>query len=332
MNQRDGLPNPHPTVEYDMSTATDLSVTPDRATALTELEAVAKECRTELMAVDAPFKTGFAIARAIRKLNALITDDMMTDVMALQGHPLGFRTDKDRDKTTGGPGPGYPVEVVRPAFIEATVRNFRSVNNEWNIIAGRFYGAKAGFERLVKTYPGLTGFSESASIPERHGDRAFVGYVAQWQLDGQLMNIQKSEKKLADGTPFDDRFVIRVNQGMGDDAILGKCYRKAYAAVYDVLTGSVLGTPEGEVEYGAGGGAASSPVTRSTLFDTSPVTEPTNPAGQDVMLVEYGRKLAECQKKTDVGPIAKQGGADVRLSTESRAEVAKLCTGRRAEL
>lgn len=317
-----------------MTTGTELTInaTPEQ---LTELEAVAHECQLQLQNVETPFQASFALAAATRKLDALITDAMMDDILALQGQALGFRTDKDRDKM-GNAGPGYPVAVVRPAFIEATVRGFRPINNEFNIIAGRFYGAKAGFERLVKGYPGLTNFEESASVPERSGPKtALVGYVAKWEFKGEEMRYERLQKKLPSGALFDNRIVIRVNEGMIEDAILGKAYRKAYAGILNLLNEHVV-IPEGDVDDGVIDVESSAPkVQKSTLFDKEPY-DPTDaepdPSEQTELIELYTQDLAGVENKSQISTIAKRAGGDGGLTDASRKIVVDMCTKRRKEV
>ena len=301
---------------------------------IAKIEGVARECQMQLRNTEAPFAASFTLAAGVKMMESLITDEMMQDVMALQGKPLGFKTDKDRDKM-GNPGPGYPVAVVRTVFIEATVRGFRPVNNEFNIIAGRFYGCKTGFERMVKTFPGLADFQESFAVPERAGGKALVAYVGSWTLDGQPGRLDRKVKQLQGGGAFDDRFVIRVNEGMGDDAILGKAKRKAYAAIYDLLTGSVLSTPEGDA--GEILDVESEPldaprVQQSSLFADAPPVDATSQHGQAGLIGEYQRNLDECEKKTHVGAVAKKAGGDIRLTDTSRREVMDCCTKRQSAL
>jgi hypothetical protein len=294
--------------------------------AIAELEKVAKECGHELANTESQFGSAFAIATLTKRLDELITDEMMDDVMSLCGHPLGFRTDKD-DKPDK-----YPVEVVRPVFIEATIRGFRTTNNEFNIIAGRFYGCKNGFSRLVKTHPGLTNFEESMAVPERQGGRALVGYVARWELNGEEMNYQRGKKRVSGGSDFDDRIVVRVNEGMGDDAILGKAARKAYAAIHDLITGHNVPTPEGDV-----GDTIDvpprKPVRKSLLFDDTP-PEDTGPSEseQEAVVAEYESKIGVADAPRHIGPIAKQAGGDVRLTDASRKTVMASCQSRRKAL
>jgi hypothetical protein len=312
-------------MERNMSESTALATKQQQ---IAEIDRIAKDCRTQLANIDEQFSASFALAELTAKLDNAITPAMMTTVMSLQGHALGFRTDKD------GKPDEYPVEVVRPAFIEATVRGFRPVNNEFNIIAGRFYGCKNGFERIVKTFPDLVNFQESMAVPEMKGGAALVPYVAHWELCGEPMAYQRSVKKLPDGTPFDDRIVVRVNSGMGHDAVLGKAYRKAYAGIYDLLTGHTTPTPEGDVSDSLDVASRPSGVRQSGLFSDEPVTEevPPDVGIQEDKLKAYEIRLDECESKTDVSPIAKAAGADTSLSDATRKEVAKLCTEKRKEL
>lgn len=290
-----------------------------------ELDSVARECRELLCNVDEQFGAAFKFAALTKQLDRLITDEMMANVMALRGHALGFRTDKDGKPTE------YAIEVVRPAFIEATIRGFRATNNEFNIIAGRFYGCKNGFARLVRTFPGLTNFEDSLGVPDRQGGRAFVSYVASWLLDGEEMHYERAKKRRPNGTEHDDRISVRVNEGMIDDGILGKATRKAFAGIYDLLTGHTVPTPEGDV--GDVLTVESRKPRKSRLFDDAPPENAgQDDATQDALIVEYDKKIHDADAPRHIGPIAKQAGGDSRLTTESRKEIMDLCKDRRKEL
>jgi hypothetical protein len=184
---------------------------------------------------DSPFSSALTLSQGITALRELLDDGIMREVMKLADTPLGFLTDRgptarNRD---GSPVSPYQIGEVRDAIIEAALRGFRVAGNEFNIISGRFYGAKSGLHRKVITYPGVTDFRESLGIPKLVGDRgAVVTAEATW-----LKNGVKDELKR--------EFAIRVNAAMGTDAILGKLQRKLYAAVLNRLSG--IFTPEGEV-------------------------------------------------------------------------------------
>jgi hypothetical protein len=202
------------------------------------------------------FESELAVARAVGDLRAALTPEMMQPVMALMNTDLGFRTDRDpkitpKDKD-GNPMTPYSLDVVREVVIEAKLRGFHVVGNEFNIIAARFYACKNGFRRKVITWPGVTDFKDSYDVPRLVGDKgAIVKCKATWRKDG-----------IADG--LEREFPIRVNFGMGADAILGKTQRKLLAAVHDRLSGVI--TPEGDI----GDEVVPAPATPEPKFSEKP--------------------------------------------------------------
>jgi hypothetical protein len=201
-----------------------LSAKPEQ---ILELDGIVKECNLSNMTAEQAFESAFRMAAGVQKLRLTITPAMMKDIMALQGTALGFRTDKDRDG-------GYTVEVVKDCAIEAVLRGFRLVGNEINIIAGRMYGTKEGFARLVREFEGITDLRLLPGVPRMQNGGALVTYKATWNFDGVPNKLERE-------------FAIRVNSGMGADAITGKATRKMLAAIYGQLTGSEHALPEGEV-------------------------------------------------------------------------------------
>ncbi len=180
-----------------------------------------------------PFSSALALSNGIKALRGLLDDEIMSEIMNLADTPLGFLTDRgtkpERER--------YQVHEVRDAIIEASLRGFRVAGNEFNIISSRFYAAKNGLHRKVVTYPGVTDFKEFLGVPKLSGDRgAIVSAKATWLKDNIKCELSRE-------------FAIRVNSGMGADAILGKCQRKLYAAVLNRLSGIV--TPEGEIDDAA---------------------------------------------------------------------------------
>ncbi len=191
------------------------------------------------------FGRAFRMASAIRALHRAISDDMMNDIMALQGTGLGFLTDKD-DPAKNNP-PGYPLVEVKLVAIEAALMGAYWVGNEFNIIANRPYLTKNFFTRKLREFPGLTDLKLFPGVPALVGDKgALVPYVATWKLNGEEMRIERLLEKLDDKRDLDGRICVRVNSGMGADAILGKAERKIKAAIWARLTGSDF--TDGEVE------------------------------------------------------------------------------------
>lgn len=169
--------------------------------------------------VEKGFSKAFITAAAIENLKLMLTDEIMKPIMGLQGSPLGFRTDKD---STGG----YPVKVVRDCAITALLKGVQVTGNMFNIIANRDYITKEGFTYLLKNYKGLDSYSIIHGIPVMKGDKgAVVTSTITWTYAG------KDFSQTLDTA-------IRVNNGMGTDAILGKADRKVKCWLYNHLSGN----------------------------------------------------------------------------------------------
>jgi hypothetical protein len=174
----------------------------------------------EIGTMSSGFEKALTIAGAIDSLKGALDDKAMKMVMKLQGSALGFRTDKD---SSGG----YPVDVVKEALIEAVLRGVQPVGNHFNIIAGRCYVTKEGFAYLLKNLEGFTDFRPIYGIPKSLNGGAIVPCEASWKYFG------KSDRLECD-------IPIKVNSGMGADAILGKAARKLMSRVYAQVTGSEM--------------------------------------------------------------------------------------------
>lgn len=183
----------------------------------TDLENVIK--RGSLMALEkmGAIRKGFAMANAVAEMKRLITKEIMESIVPLQNTSLGFRTD-NKD--------GYSPAVVRDCFIEACLRGLNPVGNEFNIISGRCYITKEGFTRLLREMPGLTDLRLSFGVPKIMGDKgAVVTSAATWKFNGVADSIERE-------------IPVKINAGMGSDAILGKAERKLRASIYSQITGS----------------------------------------------------------------------------------------------
>ncbi len=206
--------------------------------AAADIEKAINECGVQAITKLPAFIQAVQMAHGISAMRAALSDQLVqTVIMPLQGSPLGFLTDQDSKG-------GYGLSVVRDCAIDAMLRGFRVVGNEMNIISGRFYGTKGGYSRLVAEFPGLTDLQLQAGVPQSVGDKgALVPYVAVWRLHGKEMILRCAQEK--DGT--DMRIPVKVNGGMGADAILGKAERKMLFRIYQRVNGSSFGAVDGEV-------------------------------------------------------------------------------------
>lgn len=199
-----------------------------------EIEGIVSECGMLALHGQAPLVQALQLADGIQRMREVISLAVVQKYfMPLQGTPLGFVTDRDHPKD--GQPSCYPVEVVRDVAIEAFIRGFRPIGNEINIISGRLYVAKAGFERVVREFPGLTDLVYELGVPEAGPNgTSLVQFDSSWKLYG--VDDMISGRPAKDGT-IDSRIVVRLNSGMGPDGALGKATRKLFARIYTRLTG-----------------------------------------------------------------------------------------------
>jgi hypothetical protein len=179
----------------------------------------------------------FMLSNATLRLREALTDDIIQQVMILEGSPLGYRTDKDSKKNDNEK---YPIATVRDCVVEALIRGARLTGNEMNIISSRAYFTKEFFERKVKELPGLTDLVIKEGVPVRSDTNALVPMFAEWKHNGKRKSLDCCLVKDGDTLVSDTRIPVRVNEGQIVDAIMGKAKRKMLARIYNVMTGSTL--------------------------------------------------------------------------------------------
>jgi hypothetical protein len=295
------------------------------------LEDVLTSTESRLRAVRQKFEGGestMATKAAATSLSLQIVRDSITRefiekwVMPLMNSPLGFMTDR-------GPSSGkrYAAEELIDPVCECLVRGFSLVGNEFNVIAGRFYGAQAGYRRLVREIPGVTDMEELAGEPvfAQGGGTATVRYIVRLKVDGKPWQL-KGEKA---GETTGRKFTIRVNSGMGPDAVIGKAARKALKAVYEQLTGTTItdfDEPEAITPEVNGNGETLQPGRQKipskqpsiqpspeTKPDAKPINEPREPTADELAALDAANDLAErlgnaIEESTTLAGLQKLGG------------------------
>lgn len=215
----------------------------DKATiddAQDKIERVVKACDMIKLSELKMLEQAITLSTGIRALKKVMTDQVVSEIfMPLQGSQLGFLTDKDKDS-------GYPMQVVRNCWIQGFLWGLQPVNNELNIIAEKAYAAKNGLERKVRQ--AVQDLIIRPGVPVSSGDKtALIPMRAQWTFNGKRCELVKDLSKLNDGLTFDERYAIRVNAGMGPDAIIGKAYRKLYRDILAMLTNNTMNLADGDV-------------------------------------------------------------------------------------
>lgn len=171
--------------------------------------------------------------------------EIQSRVQRLQDTPLGFRTDRDPaiiNSKTGQPNKPYEYAIVREAVIEALLRGLQLVGNQFNIIAGRFYCTKEGFESLIRNQTSVTSFRPVIGVPENKG-----GSVVPENKGGNV-TVYCTATWLQSGEPasLEVEIPIRVNSASTADQLIGKAKRKFLARCYEQMSGNSM--PEGDAE------------------------------------------------------------------------------------
>lgn len=119
--------------------------------------AIGKQYAGELASSEEFFKP-IVMAMAIKDLREALTPEAMAAVKELAGTSLGFLTDKK-------PNEQYSIDVIRECVVEAMIRGVGVVGNQFNIIAGRFYMARNGWEAKLRK-AGCTQIVPTVGKPE----------------------------------------------------------------------------------------------------------------------------------------------------------------------
>lgn len=198
-----------------------------------QVNTIAKQLNDQVLSVVGQeaitgFEKAFLIATAVGFLREKLTDEYMQPIMNLQGNKLGFRTDKDREG-------GYGIKVVRECVIEAVLNGLQPYGNQFNIIGGNCYYTKEGLGCMLKNLSTKFGlrYDIVPELPRIKDQSGAVVMNLSWSIGGGELQTKKID------------FPIRVNSGMGTDAVIGKATRKARAWLYAHITGNEIS--EGDV-------------------------------------------------------------------------------------
>ena len=177
------------------------------------------------------------LAQGIEELRNLFSrPEIQARVQALQDTALGFRTDKDPNvlnRKTNQPNKPYPYEVVKDAVIEALLRGLQLVGNQFNIIAGRFYCTKEGFESLIRSQPAVTNFKLKIGVPQAKNGGVVVQCSATWKQGGEAADLEAE-------------IPVKSNDSSTADQLIGKATRKFLSRCYQQMTGNTM--PDGDAE------------------------------------------------------------------------------------
>jgi len=278
------------------------------------IDAVVEQSNMAVLEQMPSFTRGLALGKAMKQLRELVDDNVMADVLQLAGSPLGFRTDKDEKG-------GYPKEVVKDAVIHCLLRGGSVVGNEMNIIAGKAYLTKEYYVRKCREL--VHDLRVIEHVPQMSSGGALVGMEATWVFEGRADSIRCV--KTAEG---DSRIAVRVNSGMGVDAILGKAYRKLYARIYRRVTGSSWL----EAEAANDPDEQATAITHTETVEVHEATEEAQEPPQQASVLEGIRDvLAAFEQVTQVDEWQQQAEALATVDEEAM-RIAEWCDWRREQI
>ncbi len=222
------------------------------------LEALSLEIQRAWM-VQGNFTRAIAYGMAVAQLREALDEKVMKALCKLKNSKLGFRTDEV-------PHQPYPMELVRDCIIDAATLGLQCVGNQFNIIGGNMYVTKEGFTFLLRQLSQQGALRDMKFIyhPAEITESSTMGTSRSGE---QYQKIEREGRVMVEvscvyqGKAIREQleFVIRVNKGMSQDAVLGKAERKAKAWLYNHLTDQAISDGEAEAEAmrdvtpGAGG-------------------------------------------------------------------------------
>lgn len=211
------------------------------ADASAKIQRVVEACDIVKLSEMAALEQAVTLAKGIQALKRVFTEQLVEEVfMPLQSTTLGFLTDKDKDG-------GYPSIVVRNAWIQGCIWGLQPINNELNIIAEKPYAAKNGLERKVREATQGLVIRPGVPVVSSQGEKvALLPMRAVWSMNGKKYELVKDVSTI-DGSMFDERYAIRVNAGMGPDAVIGKGFRKMYRDILNMITNGAASLVDGDV-------------------------------------------------------------------------------------
>lgn len=235
------------------------------------------------------FGACMAMGAAVCDLQTLISQDQHITgmLMMLQGKPLGFRTDMDAKG-------GYQPAVVVGCAVEAYLKGLPPVGNCWNIIAGRTYVTKEGFEFLLRKQG-----AKYSIVPGMPENEKFEPSPLPGKTGAKTVEMPVTVYFGESTKPHNLRFVIRQNAGMTADAVIGKAKARALKWIYEQIQTNPLLSVEAAPELeNAAPSMATLTATAKTAAASIPATsapaaEPTQAAASAPQVRKSTQKFIE---------------------------------------
>ena len=195
------------------------------------------------------FARTIAYGMAVAELREALNEKVMKALMKLKNSKMGFRTDE------GPKVSPYSMETVRDCVIEAATLGLQCVGNQFNMLGGNMYVTKEGFTFLLRQLVKQGRLQDMRFVfhPAEIKESSTQGVSRSGEVYQKIEReglVKVEVSCVFDGKPVEEclEFVIRVNAGMSQDAVLGKAERKAKAWLYNHLTDQAVSDGEAEAE------------------------------------------------------------------------------------
>jgi hypothetical protein len=206
------------------------------------IEQALADCAAHNLTGLSPIIITLKLAKGMDTLRKNLSGELLDSVIAISNTELGFLTDrKPGQKDKDGRELSYHTWQIRDCVIDAMLRGASIVGNEFNVIAGKCYLTKNYFKRVLRDWPGLTDFKTTPGVPTQSVNGCLVPYRGEWRLNGV-----PDELRCEHTSEGDFRIPVKVNEGMGVDAVLGKAERKFLARVHNRVSGSGWASMQGQ--------------------------------------------------------------------------------------
>lgn len=203
------------------------------ADAVTALQTTTDQVQHQIETSTGLAKT-IAIATGLVAIADAMTPEMISVLTHLQGHDVGFKTDKDSKG-------GYPAEVVKQCAVRAFLHGAQLHGNEFNIIASSCYLTQGFFLRKLKEIPAISDIVIEPHKPtaERRIDKNIQytcsGY-ASCKIGGKLVEVHCREDDRGDS-----RIVVSAyDNSTALDGALGKVKKRLAQRLYERVAGVTI--------------------------------------------------------------------------------------------
>jgi hypothetical protein len=178
--------------------------------ALAKLEEITEATSLEAISQMPQMRRMMALSTAMSAARQYMMP-LVPKMRELEGKGIGYDVDRP-----------YPDEVICDALLEGVIKGAQPINGEITVISGKPYLTIRFFERAARELAGLTDLAVNFDIPEDFAKRKTVSVksIATYRWMDQPRK-------------YEEVFQVKVNSGMGWDAIRGKATRKLLRSVLE---------------------------------------------------------------------------------------------------